>query len=70
MQLSVLEISTKFHHIHAGPLKYGITMVVLVNSIVNFDYMKDTQHTLHLGNICFMVFTHQQVIIRVPKGWF
>ncbi len=68
VQLSVLEFSMKFHHVHASPLKYGLTLVALVNAIVHFEYMKDTQHTLPLYLICIAVFIHQQIMGRVSKG--
>ena len=68
MQLSVLEFSMKFHHVNGSPLKYGLTVVTLVNTIVHFEYMKDNQHTLSLYLICIAVFTHQQIMVRVSKG--
>ncbi len=70
VQLSVQRFSIKFHHVHASPLKYDLTVVALVNTIINFEHMKDTQHSLPWYLICNAVFTHQQIMYRVPRGRF
>ncbi len=46
VQPFVPEFSIKYHPVHANPLKYGLAVVALVNTIVHFEHMKDNQYTL------------------------